>query len=58
MHTSATPRFLISVNTVSQCFAPSPPWPVHKPRIVAFTIDSGTNRHFDRNLEINRDRPQ
>jgi hypothetical protein len=33
MHTSSTPRFLISVNTCSQYLAPSPPVPTHKPRM-------------------------
>jgi hypothetical protein len=33
MQTSPTPRFLISVSTVSQYLAPSPPWPAHNPRM-------------------------
>jgi hypothetical protein len=33
MHTSSTPRFLSSVNTASQNFAPSYPSPAHKPRM-------------------------
>lgn len=33
MHTSSTPRFLISVRTLSQNFAPSEPSPAHSPRM-------------------------
>lgn len=33
MHTSSTPRFLISVSTPSQNFAPSPPSPAQIPRM-------------------------
>jgi hypothetical protein len=33
MHTSATPRFLISVRTCSQYLAPAPPSPAHSPRM-------------------------
>src|SRR5262245_2185574 len=33
MHTSPVPRFLISVTTDSQNFAPSPPSPAHNPRM-------------------------
>src|ERR1700712_1752402 len=33
MQTSWTPRFLISVSTDSQNFAPSPPSPAHSPRM-------------------------
>ncbi len=33
MHTSSTPRFLISVSTCNQNFAPSPPLPTHRPRM-------------------------
>src|ERR1700678_3005167 len=33
MHTSATPRFLISVRTCNQYLAPSPPSPAHNPKM-------------------------
>ena len=33
MHTSLVPRFLISVSTCAQYFAPSPPSPTHKPKM-------------------------
>ena len=33
VRTSATPRFLISVSTVNQYFAPSRPWPAYNPNI-------------------------
>ncbi len=33
MHTSSTPRFLISVSTCSQYLAPSPPVPTQSPRM-------------------------
>ena len=33
IRTSAAPRFLISVRTWSQYFAPSPPSPIHRPRM-------------------------
>ncbi len=33
MHTSPTPRFLISVSTFSQYFAPSPPSPAQIPKM-------------------------
>ena len=33
MHTSPVPRFLISVRTCSQNFAPSPPVPIQIPRM-------------------------
>jgi hypothetical protein len=33
MHTSSTPRFLISVSTCNQYLAPSPPVPTHSPRM-------------------------
>ncbi len=36
MSTSWTPRFLISVRTCSQYFAPSPPSPAHRPRMSRF----------------------
>lgn len=31
MHTSSVPRFLSSVSTCNQNFAPSPPLPIHNP---------------------------
>lgn len=33
MSTSATPRFFSSVRTASQCLAPSPLLPAHRPRM-------------------------
>jgi hypothetical protein len=33
MQTSSSPRFLISVSTEIQNFAPSPPSPAHSPRM-------------------------
>ena len=33
MHTSSTPRFLISVSTCNQYLAPSPPVPIQSPRM-------------------------
>ena len=33
MHTSLAPRFLISVSTCPQYFAPSPPSPAHSPKM-------------------------
>jgi hypothetical protein len=50
MHTSSTPRFLISVSTESQNFAPSPPSPAHSPQPedVAFAVDADADRDVDR----------
>ena len=48
MHTSSTPRFLISVSTCSQYFAPSPPSPAHSPRMSRSPSTVTAESHVDR----------
>ena len=48
MQTSWTPRFLISVSTASQNFAPSPPSPAHNPRMSRSPLQVDPDRHVDR----------
>src|SRR2546430_15198255 len=48
MHTSATPRFLSSVNICNQNFAPSPPSPAHKAQNVAGALNGDRQGHVDR----------
>ena len=48
MHTSSTPRFLISVRTWSQYLAPSPPSPAHRPRMSRWPSTVTRQGHVDR----------
>jgi L-ascorbate metabolism protein UlaG (beta-lactamase superfamily) len=48
MQTSLTPRFLSSVNTPSQNFAPAPPSPAQSPEDVALVVHGHADHHIHR----------
>src|SRR5690606_23495480 len=50
MHTSATPRFLISVSTASQELRAFPAVAGPQPQDVAFTVDGHPDRDVDRSV--------